>query len=390
MKKLIVPLILILIFSFQLSGQNPPPVTHKVAIFTPLYLDSVFTTNYAYRYANSFPKFLHAGLDFYQGAQLAIDSLQNAGAALEVFIYDSRSKRKPISQLLSSPEFANVEMIIAQGSAQEVRLLADAALKRKIPFVSATLPNDAGITANPYFVVLNSTLRAHCEGIYQYLQKYHKQDRIIVYTRNGTQETDIKNNLLNYSKATNTTPLKLEFENIGSDFTSERLTRKLDSTRRNIIIAGSLNLDFGLKLSQQLATVSNTYPITLFGMPTWEDISVFAKPEYRNMEIVYSTPFNYSRPDRLMNNITTIFTSITNGRPTDMFYRGYEVTLRFLLLLLDTKKDVAANLTRKGNYVFTNFDIQPVFLNNQSMTLDYFENKKLYFARYVNGVKSIQ
>ncbi|MBC7867701.1 MAG: hypothetical protein H7X88_09210, partial [Gloeobacteraceae cyanobacterium ES-bin-316] len=63
---------------------------------------------------------------------------------------------------------------------------------------------------------------------------------------------------------------------------------------------------------------------------------------------------------------------------------------RFASLLLDTKQDVASNLSRKGNYVFTQFDIQPVFLNKEDMTLDYFENKKLYFVRIINGVKSVQ
>jgi hypothetical protein len=73
-----------------------------------------------------------------------------------------------------------------------------------------------------------------------------------------------------------------------------------------------------------------------------------------------------------------------------MYYRGYETMLRFALLLLDTKKDIASNLTRKGNYIFTNFDIQPQFLNKKSMTLDYFENKKLYYVRIINGVKNFQ
>ena len=90
-----------------------------------------------------------------------------------------------------------------------------------------------------------------------------------------------------------------------------------------------------------------------------------------------------------MTQITNEFISRIDGRPTDMFYRGYETMLRFALLLLDTKKDIASNLTRKGNYIFTQFDIQPVFLNKQNMTLDYFENKKLYFIRINNGIKSV-
>jgi hypothetical protein len=78
------------------------------------------------------------------------------------------------------------------------------------------------------------------------------------------------------------------------------------------------------------------------------------------------------------------------GKPTDMYYRGYETMLRFALLLLDTKKDMASNLSRKGNYVFTAFDIQPVFLRGQNMDLDYFENKKLYIVKVSNGAKTVQ
>jgi hypothetical protein len=73
-----------------------------------------------------------------------------------------------------------------------------------------------------------------------------------------------------------------------------------------------------------------------------------------------------------------------------MFFRGYETVLRSALLLLDTKKDVASNLTRKGNYVFTQFDIQPVFLDKQNMVLDYFENKKLYYVHIANGLKTVR
>jgi hypothetical protein len=42
------------------------------------------------------------------------------------------------------------------------------------------------------------------------------------------------------------------------------------------------------------------------------------------------------------------------------------------------------NLTNKQIKVFTDFDIQPVF-SKQNMTLDYFENKKLYFLKWQDG-----
>lgn len=124
---------------------------YKMAVFAPLYLDSAF--NYAgdYKFAKTFPKFLNAGLEFYQGVQQALDSLQKRGAPLEVYIYDSKARGNSIAQQMRRPEMADVDLVIAQSSAPETRELAAIAKAKKVPFVSASLPNDAGVDNNPYF-----------------------------------------------------------------------------------------------------------------------------------------------------------------------------------------------------------------------------------------------
>jgi hypothetical protein len=321
---------------------------------------------------------------------MALDSLKRMGAPLDVFVYDTRSRRSPLAQQVNSFELNDASMFIANASVPEVRTLAEAAAKKKIPFISATLPNDAGVSNNPYYVILNSTLRTHCEGIYRYIQKYHSLARIIVYRKSGTQEDQLKEYFTDAINTLSSTQLKIEFRDIGSDFNPERLAQGLDTIRQTICIAGSLDENFGVNLARSLTSISNTYPLTIVGMPTWDGITEFSKADYKNVEIIYTTPFYYARATTLSSKLAAQFTSTTLGKPTDMFYRGYESTLRFALLLLDTGKDVASNLSRKGNHVFTAFDIEPVFLNKQNMTLDYFENKKLYFVRYLNGAKTVQ
>ncbi|HEV7779771.1 MAG TPA: amino acid ABC transporter substrate-binding protein, partial [Chitinophagaceae bacterium] len=85
-------LALLIVFSAIAFGSIAQDTVHryKIAIFTPLYLDSAFDYNDEYRYAkNVFPKFINPGLEFYEGAQLAIDSLNKERAPLEVFVYDT-------------------------------------------------------------------------------------------------------------------------------------------------------------------------------------------------------------------------------------------------------------------------------------------------------------
>src|SRR6185295_1626118 len=75
---------------------------HRIAIFAPLYLDSAFDGMNEYRYAkNVFPKFINPGLEFYEGAQLALDSLSKEGTPIEVFVYDTRSTKESLTQQLA-------------------------------------------------------------------------------------------------------------------------------------------------------------------------------------------------------------------------------------------------------------------------------------------------
>jgi len=358
---------------------------HKIAIFTPLYLDSAFDASGNFIYEKTGARFVNAGLDFYYGAQLALDSLQKRGAPLEVFFCDSRGKQS-LQYQLAKPEMTDIEMVIAQSNASETKLLAETAVRKKIPFISATFPNDAGMEDNPYFVILNTTLKAHTESIYRFLQKYHSLDKIVVFRKPGTQEDLLKSYFTDITSSTVSSPLNIKFVDLKADYVPQTLAVHLDSTKRTVVIAGSLDEAFATKLTQTLSFLNNKYPVRVIGMPTWENYS-FNKAH--DLEIIYTNPFNYDRSSGLVTNLSNEYAKTMAVKPSDLFFRGYETTLRFALLLLDTDKDVASNLSRKGNTVFTQFDIQPVFKDEAKMSLDYFENKHLYFVKIFGTVKNI-
>lgn len=371
------------IASFRAGAQR-----QKMAIFAPLYLDSAFTYSGTYRFDKTFPKFLNAGVEFYQGVQLALDSLQKRGAPLEVFVYDSKSRITSIAQQMQSPGMADVGLVIAHTNAPETRQLADIALRKKIPFISATLPNDAGVSNNPYFVVLNTTLQGHIEGIYRMLQRTYSLDKIVLFRKSGVQEDAIRTHFTEFGKTTASVPLNIKIVDVGEGITPQIMALHLDSTRRNVVIAGSMDESFGMDLAKNLATISKKYPSTLIGMPTWDNFN-FNKPDLKTLDIIYTTPFFYGRQTSLESRMAAGFEKEIGSRPTDNFFRGYEVTMRFALLLLQAKKDIASHLTQKGNHIFTRFDIQPVFKDKRTMTLEYFENKNLHFIRISGGSKRL-
>ncbi len=379
--------LLILVFAFHMSNAQTEIRKHKVAIFAPLYLDSAFDYNDEYRYAkNVFPKYINPGLEFYEGAQLAIDSLNKEGAPLEIFIYDTRSSKQSIAKQLNQAETDSVELIIAHSTSQEVKIFADAGLKRNIPVINVNLPNDGGASANPFFVVLNSTLKTQCEGIYKHIQKYYSLNPIVVFRKKGQLEDRLKMYFDDFSKSTVAVPLKMKYVELTDSFTVNQLRAHLDTTNQTLCIAGSLDENFGRRLVKQLSILKKQkYQASVMGMPTWDNIKDFNKPEYKGVEIIYSTPFYHSKVDKISQGITNYFNTVMFARPSDMVFRGYEVTWKYAKLLMQYGKDISSNLGNKQYKVFTDYDIQPN-LNKQSMTLDYFENKKLYFLKWQDGM----
>jgi hypothetical protein len=358
---------------------------HKIAIFSPLYLDSAFDDFNNYRYDKQFPKFINPGLEFYEGVQLALDSLAKEGTPLEVFIYDTRSGKDPLVQQLSELD-STIELILAYANPQESWNIANAAKSKKIPYINVNLPNDAGISDNPYFVMLNSTLQTHITLLYKYLQKNYALTPIIMFSKKGQTEDMVKSLFDDAGKNTVSVPLKIKYVDLADSFTASQLAAKLDSNEHTVCIAGSLDENFGRRLSQQLASIDKSYPLTLVGMPTFDNLTKdFTLPQYKGLEIVYSTPFYNSRMDKVSQGITDYFNIKMYARPSDMVMRGYEATWRFAKLLLAYGKDIASNLGRKEFNVFRELDIQPV-INKQTTALDYFENKKLFFVKWQDGI----
>jgi hypothetical protein len=225
---------------------------YKVAIFTPLFLDSAFDAGNNYRFEKYFPKYINPGLEFYEGVQLALDSMAKEGAQLDVFVYDLRSSTQTLQQVLQSEQFRGTDLILAHINGTELWPLAETASKEKIPFINVNFPNDGGVKNNPYLVILNSKLETHCEGIYKFLQRQHALSQITVFRKKGVQEDRLQAALENYGKQTSSVPLKLKFVMLNDGFDSTQLRAHLHKERMNACVIASFDLNFGLAASNSL------------------------------------------------------------------------------------------------------------------------------------------
>jgi len=384
---LIVIVLLGFVCNTKLMAQSVP---YKIAVFAPVYLDSAFDGNDV-KPGNTLSKNILPGLDFYNGVMLAVDSLQNEGIQAEVYFYDLKNAGLPLHTILEQEPMQQVSLIIAAfNNIADIKTLAGFAAEKKIPLISSTLPNNGGVSGNPYFTVINPTLKTHCEELYKYLQRNFSTNTILFFKRKGAVENWILSAFSDIARNTPSLPLKMKTIELSDTFTVNQALQYLDSTRKNILICGSLNENFSIRLVKSVSLAAGYYNTTIVGMPNWDALRDLDKSDCKAVDIIYTTPYNFNRNDKTIIAVTNKYRTLLNGRPGDMVFKGYESMYHFTKLLEEHGKEMNYYLSEKKFKLFNDFDIRPVINKTNRLQTDYLENRKLYFIKKNSGqIKSI-
>ncbi len=373
--------------SFSQKAPTKSVKNFRVGIFAPLYLDSIFTTDGKFRKNLEIPRFVKPSIDFINGAKIALDSLVIPNQLVNAHIFDTKSKNLSLDQLIKLNKIDSLDLIIGSVKDLEFKQLASFALTKNIPFISTTYPNDGGVTANPFLVIVNSTLKSHCEAIFANVLQNHGKEKILLVRKKGPQEDKIAG----YFKAMNEVDRKplLNIQTIILDsiFTIQSLQKKLDSTHQSIIIGASLDENFSSKLTGTCFDLHLYYPITLIGMPNWDGFKIFTRKElYPDFPVYFTSPYYNSRWDDNSKLLIAGYGEKYKGKPSDMVFKGFESTQRFIKVLTTFPNDFLSHLNDGNFKVFSEYNFRPIFLNKENKVPDYFENKHLYFIKILNGV----
>ena len=337
-----------------------------IAVFIPLEIDAAFNGPDYILGNNNLPKTMLPGLDFYNGVLMAIGSLKKTNTLIDIRIIDTKQKNNSLATLLADSSLQKTVLIIsAVTNKADTKAIADFALAHQTPMVSAIFPNDAGVTNNPFFTVLNPTLKTQCEAISSYLQNNFAKNTILYCKKKGPTEDYIQSIIVDSKPAKSFLNIEVQDSIFFSD-----LAPYLDSTKQNILLCGSLKESFGTALVKILSE-NPAYKSTVIGMPTWDGDKSINLP---NVEIIYASPYYFNGNEKLLKQLTAAYKAKYLGRPSDQFFKGYETLLYFTNTLLSNPMPV-----------FNSFKLMPVYNSSVKTQIDYQENKNLYFFRKQNG-----
>lgn len=355
----------------------------RVALFTQLYLDSAFKEDGLYQHDMQMPRYILPGLDFTEGFIMALDSIKT-DYPLEVKIYDIRSESQTINALETANAFDSIDLMIGAVSGNEYRQLAEIALQYQIPFLSATFPNDGGITDNPYTILLNPTIAVHCQGIIRYLQKSYPNANHIFLQKGGTQEEKIRR----YYESANVPgngrkSLNWKVYTAGDSLRTDELIDLLDSTKQNIIICGSFDEKLAVQCLHFMTDLS-AYNVQLAGLPNWETLKELNLPRHKSKTIYYTSAF-FNDGSASFSDFQKRFLEKTQGKASDVAYKGYDAAYNFIRLLIKHDINLINQLNDASFQHLIQYNIQPVKSTGKKQP-DYFENKRIYIIKKSNGV----
>ena len=370
LKKVIALLILLLSCSYTNYAQTTSNTQERktIIVFIPLEIDGAFNGTDYILGNNNLPKTMLPGLDFYNGILMAVDSLKKSSTTFDIRIIDTKQKNNSLTTLLTDSSLQKPTLIIsALTNKVDTKLIADFALAQQTPMVSAVFPNDAGVTNNPFFTILNPTLKTQCEAIYNYIQTNFSKNTILYIKKKGTTEDYIQNIIQSGNNKTTQSFVNIDEQD---SIAFADLAPYLDSTKQNILLCGSLKESFGYAIIKMLND-HPAYKTTIMGMPTWDGEKSLNVP---NVEIIYASPYYFNGNEKLLKQLTSAYKKKYLGRPSDQFFKGYETMLYF-----------ATSLLSKSSPAFNTFKITPVNNADNKSQVDYQENKNLYFFRKQNG-----
>jgi hypothetical protein len=382
--KFILPLLLICLCGTVQSQETSQKTPLRVGIFISLYLDSTFTNDTAYNYDMQMPRHILSGLDFAEGALIGLDTIVTSDA--EVLFYDLKSKNQTIEALRSSNSFDSLDLIIGAVSGNEYRSLSEMASERHIPFLSATFPNDGGISGNPFTILLNPTIGVHCQAIARFVQQTFPTGNVIYFRKTGLQEDKIYQNLYLFHQKQYPKSKTRWSSYIPSDSMDiAEIESLLDTARQNILICGSLEEKFNTDFLA-MTSVLRQNNLHLMGMPNWETLKELQQNKHKSKTCYYSTSF-FNDGSQPFISFQEKFTGKTNGKPSDIAYRGYDAAYYFINLLLKHRNNFINQLNDTSFVQLIDYQILPVKNTPQSQP-EYFENKRIYIIRRSQGTNT--
>jgi hypothetical protein len=352
---------------------------YVVAVIAPLYLDSFDLA----KNVTAIPDFASPGIDFYKGIQLAADTMHAAGKALDIHVYDSKSKYLNLEKLIATKKFDSVDCIIGDVGGAEIKVLAAFCKSKNIVLASAVSPNDGEQVGNPNFVLLQPRLQTHMQRARKFIQsKYPSANYVFCKQSGNAAETKAWNY---YNNDVSTLTKNTRLLDMKSDvLNATELEKYFAKDIKNVVFLANLDVDIAeANLAVVLELKAAGFDVAIVGMPTWTGIDLLSDQEQiGDIDIYVTTPYMLEQLNPNQTYVAKQYEQQMGTKASPIVYKGFDAMYYFGNLLCDQGLPIINSLMKQNQSFCTPYAIGPA---NDNEVFKYYENKFLYMAHFKRG-----
>jgi len=365
--------------------QSQLKTRYRVDVLASLYLDD-FAKNGSTAYTDRIPGKAMPGISFYEGLNIAADSLKKAGFSFDIYVHDVASSTESVAMLIKSGTLDATDLIIGALQTQDVPMIAGYAKKKQVNFISALSASDAGVKDNEYYTILQPTMKTYCQWIAGDIkQKFTGMNVTLLCRTSSSADETVFNYLIN------DTAVKVNYKQLLCNAmpSKDNLASLFDTTKSNIVVVAVLDTKYADSLLKQL---SQSFPAThfeVYGMPSWSGIGSLRKEGvFPNLTVRVPMPFNIDQTGGVGKYVARMYKEDYGGKAPEMAYRGFEAMFWYANLLKHYGTIFNLKYEDNSSAPFTRFDIKPEWDNEGNFL--FYENKHVFLSKYENGVYGVE
>jgi LysM repeat protein/ABC-type branched-subunit amino acid transport system substrate-binding protein len=265
-------------------------------------------------------------LEFYEGALLAIDSLQRSGMNIELFVFDVTNQQM-INSLLLLDEFRELNLIIGPVLPEFQQSVASFAAKNRIPMISPLSVTGSFEKTNSYYFKVNPDKDYQTEQAAEYIaSEFRNKNFILLQLDGNSTSAEAKLGQLAKEKLGGSLFHEYNFKNQGVN----SIKSLLDETGENIFFIPTDNEAQVSIAVTNLNALAENYNIVLMGTPTLTKLKSLQTESFHRIRLRYLTPYfvDYNKP--LVRRFVSQYRETFATEPTQFSFQGFDVSFYFL------------------------------------------------------------
>lgn len=281
--------------------------------------------------------------EYYQGALIALDSLEQASVSLRLSVYDTNNDSMVLLKILQKPQLKDAELIIGPVMQGGNKMMTNFVKGRGVYHVSPLMTFSKTRLDDAYWISANPDLPTYATFLYNYIsQLTHDSANIILVSDKSSLDKNINSVIRQITPTGKMMKVKLvEFEK------SIDLVKHLSLTLPNHVIIPSGNESNINTVLRRIKDTVETFRITCYGFPHWLEFKNADYDVWQRLDMHIVSPFFVDYDNLRVQAFIAAYRERFHTEPSEVAFKGYDQLLLFGTGLAENGKNFITKIDNK-------------------------------------------